>query len=106
MRCKPPGKFILASASTDVNDVLRILRAPFDVDHFNEGLRQLSKAHQLDILLLDTSAGLNENTLLSMALANSLLVMLRPDIRRMRSAWRHCPLARLQISGCNSVRAS
>ena len=79
VKCKSPGKLILVPASTDVNDVLRILRAPFDVDRFNEGLRQLSKAHQLDFILLDTSAGLNENTLLSMALANSLIIMLRPD---------------------------
>ncbi|MBN2548039.1 MAG: MinD/ParA family protein [Anaerolineales bacterium] len=73
------GKLFLIPASTQVNEILGTLRQSFDFDKINEGLRKLNKDHDLDYVILDTNAGLNENTLTAIALANDLVVLLRPD---------------------------
>lgn len=78
-RLETSGKLILIPASTNVNEILGTLRQSFDFDKINEGLQKLTKAHELDIVILDTSAGMNENTLTAMAIANDLVVLLRPD---------------------------
>jgi septum site-determining protein MinD len=43
------------------------------------GIRELVKTLRLDVLLIDTHPGLNEETLLSIALTHTLLVVMRPD---------------------------
>jgi septum site-determining protein MinD len=40
---------------------------------------KLARALNLDVLLIDTHPGLNEETLLSIALSHSLVIVLRPD---------------------------
>ena len=45
----------------------------------NEGFRDLIAALRLDTLLVDTHPGLNEETLLSMAISDVLVIVLRPD---------------------------
>ena len=41
-----------------------MLRDGYDVSRLNDGIRQLVRALQLDILLIDTHPGLNEETVL------------------------------------------
>lgn len=43
------------------------------------GFRDLAKTLELDYVFVDTHPGLNEETLLSFAISNILLVILRPD---------------------------
>ena len=45
----------------------------------NDGLRDLAEQLALDYLLIDTHPGLNEETLLSIAISDVLVVLLRPD---------------------------
>jgi MinD-like ATPase involved in chromosome partitioning or flagellar assembly len=45
----------------------------------NEGFRGLVDELSLDVLLLDTHPGINEETLLSIAMSNALVIVLRPD---------------------------
>jgi MinD-like ATPase involved in chromosome partitioning or flagellar assembly len=45
----------------------------------NDGFQELIKALRLDYLLIDTHPGVNEETLLSIAVANTFVLILRPD---------------------------
>ncbi len=73
------GKLYLIPASTQISDIMQMLRACMNIDRFTEGLEKLEKELALDIILVDTHAGLNENTLMAMAISNSLILVLHPD---------------------------
>jgi septum site-determining protein MinD len=73
------GRVYLVPSSIKVTDIARVMREGYDVGRLNEGFRQLVKELSLDVLLLDTHPGLNEETLLSIAMSNALAVVMRPD---------------------------
>jgi MinD-like ATPase involved in chromosome partitioning or flagellar assembly len=73
------GKIFLVPASILAGEITRVLRDGYDVQKLAQGLRDLIEACELDVLLIDTHPGLNEETLLSMALAHNLVIVLRPD---------------------------
>jgi MinD-like ATPase involved in chromosome partitioning or flagellar assembly len=73
------GRLYLVPSSIKVNDIARVIRDGYDVGLLNEGLRQLVKQLSLDVLLLDTHPGLNEETLLSIAMSNTVAIVMRPD---------------------------
>jgi septum site-determining protein MinD len=73
------GRVYLVPSSIRVTDIARVMREGYDVGRLNEGFRQLVKELSLDVLLLDTHPGLNEETLLSIAMSNALAIMMRPD---------------------------
>jgi len=60
-------------------EISQILREGFDINRLNEGLQNLLSEFNLDYLLIDTHPGLNEETLLSIAISDLLIVLLRPD---------------------------
>ncbi len=73
------GRVYLIPSSIKANDIARVMREGYDVGLLNEGFRQLVKELSLDVLVLDTHPGLNEETLLSIAMSNALVIVLRPD---------------------------
>lgn len=73
------GSLHLVPASIKANEIARILREGYDVVHLNDGLQELIRSLRLDYLLIDTHPGLNEETLLSIGIADLLLIVLRPD---------------------------
>ena len=73
------GQIFLVPSSTDINEIARALRTGYAVGVLNDGLQKLSQALSLDALLVDTHAGLNEETLLSIAVSDALGIILRPD---------------------------
>jgi septum site-determining protein MinD len=73
------GRVYLVPSSIRATDIARVMRDGYDVGLLNEGLRQLVKELSLDVLMLDTHPGLNEETLLSIAMSNTLAIVLRPD---------------------------
>jgi MinD-like ATPase involved in chromosome partitioning or flagellar assembly len=73
------GRVYLVPSSIKANDIARVMRDGYDVGLLNEGFRQLVKELALDVLMLDTHPGLNEETLLSIAMSNTLAIVLRPD---------------------------
>jgi MinD-like ATPase involved in chromosome partitioning or flagellar assembly len=73
------GRVYLVPSSIKVNDIARVMRDGYDVSLLNDGLRQLVKQLSLDVLLLDTHPGLNEETLLSIAMSNTVAIVMRPD---------------------------
>ena len=73
------GRVFLIPSSLRTGEITRILRDGYDVSLLNDGLQQLVAALELDVLLIDTHPGLNEETLLSIAISDTLLIILRPD---------------------------
>ena len=45
----------------------------------NDGFHELVETLDLDVLLIDTHPGLNEETLLSIAISDALAIIMRPD---------------------------
>jgi MinD-like ATPase involved in chromosome partitioning or flagellar assembly len=75
----PDGAVYLIPASIKPGEIARVLREGYDVERLNDGFHQLVGRLQLDHLFIDTHPGLNEETLLSIAISGLLLVILRPD---------------------------
>ena len=73
------SKLFLIPSSIDSQDIARILHEGYDVTLLNEGFKQLIRDLQLDCLFIDTHPGVNEETLLSIAISDLLLLLLRPD---------------------------
>src|SRR5574340_258076 len=60
-------------------EISQILRQGYDVNRLNEGLQTLMRELHLDYLFIDTHPGLNEETLLSIAISDVLVIIMRPD---------------------------
>lgn len=73
------GTVLLVPSSPRAGEIARVLRDGYDPGMLNEGFQRLTEAYGLDVLLIDTHPGLNEETLLSIAISDTLLVILRPD---------------------------
>jgi MinD-like ATPase involved in chromosome partitioning or flagellar assembly len=69
----------LIPASIRTGEIARILREGYDVGLLNEGFHTLLDKLKLDYLFIDTHPGLNEETLLSIAISSALIIILRPD---------------------------
>jgi MinD-like ATPase involved in chromosome partitioning or flagellar assembly len=69
----------LIPSSIKTSEISRVLRDGYDVNILNKGLKTLRKELQLDILLIDTHPGLNEETLLSIGISDEMVIILRPD---------------------------
>src|SRR5262245_13366843 len=73
------GKLFLIPSSVKPGEITRALREGYDAQRLTEGLRRLVDELGLDVLLIDTHPGLNEETLLSMVISHALLIVMRPD---------------------------
>jgi MinD-like ATPase involved in chromosome partitioning or flagellar assembly len=73
------GQIFLIPSSIKAGEIARILREGYDVGLLNDGFRDVVKQMKLDYLLIDTHPGLNEETLLSIAISNALVIIMRPD---------------------------
>jgi septum site-determining protein MinD len=73
------GQIFLIPSNADTNEIARALREGYNISLLNEGLHQLGKTLNLDVLLVDTHAGLSEETLLSIAVSDALGIVMRPD---------------------------
>ena len=73
------GRVFLIPSSMKPIDIARVMHEGYDVGLLNEGFRDLIKSLSLDALLIDTHPGLNEETLLSIAMSNALVIIMRPD---------------------------
>lgn len=73
------GRLFLIPSSIKAGEIARVLREGYNVGLLNDGFRDLIATLNLDALLIDTHPGLNEETLLSIAVSDTLLIILRPD---------------------------
>jgi MinD-like ATPase involved in chromosome partitioning or flagellar assembly len=73
------GRVFLIPSSIRAGEITRVLREGYDAQLLTHGLRSLIEALQLDVLVIDTHPGLNEETLLSIVISDVLAIILRPD---------------------------
>lgn len=73
------GTMFLIPSSVKTGEITRVLREGYDVGLLNDGFEALGEKLKLDYLFIDTHPGLNEETLLSIAISDSLVLILRPD---------------------------
>jgi septum site-determining protein MinD len=73
------GKVFLIPSSLRTGEITRVLRDGYDVSLLHDGVQALVRELKLDTLLIDTHPGLNEETLLSIAVSDVLVIILRPD---------------------------
>ncbi|MBX3064098.1 MAG: MinD/ParA family protein [Anaerolineae bacterium] len=73
------GKIFLIPSSMKTGEITRVLKEGYDVGLLNEGFHKLIEDLNLDALVIDTHPGVNEETLLSIALCDVLVIVMRPD---------------------------
>lgn len=73
------GDIWLIPSSIKIGEITRILREGYDSALLNRGFEHLIDALELDVLMIDTHPGVNEETLLSIAFSDTLIIILRPD---------------------------
>ncbi len=73
------GQVFLIPASSKLADITHVLRHGFEITTLNESFHSLISLLDLDILFIDTYAGLSETTLLSIAVSDATFIILRLD---------------------------
>jgi MinD-like ATPase involved in chromosome partitioning or flagellar assembly len=73
------GTMYLIPSSIKAGEIAKVLREGYDVNRLTEGFQALTEELHLDYLVIDTHPGLNEETLLSVAISDVLVLILRPD---------------------------
>lgn len=73
------GKLFLIPASIKAAEIGRVLKEGYEVGLLNDGFKRLVRELNLDLLLIDTHPGVNEETLLSIVISDTLVLVLRPD---------------------------
>lgn len=73
------GEIYLIPSSIKTEEIVHVLRQGYDMRLLTSAFRELIDELKLDVLLIDTHPGLNEETLFSLAISNGLAIVMRPD---------------------------
>ena len=73
------GNIFLVPSSIKAGEIARVIREGYDPGLLNDGFHSIIEDLDLDVLMIDTHPGLNEETLLSIAISDVLCIILRPD---------------------------
>ena len=73
------GRLFLLPSSMSVDSILRVVAEGYDAGRLNDHLTQLVDELGIDLLMLDTHPGLNRETMLTTAVSDALIVVVRPD---------------------------
>jgi MinD-like ATPase involved in chromosome partitioning or flagellar assembly len=73
------GQLYLIPASQRFSDITRVLRGDYYLHLLGPAFEQLSESLGLDTIIIDTHAGLNEETLMVFGLCNAAAILLRGD---------------------------
>lgn len=72
-------KLWLIPSSIQAREISQVLKEGVDFNRLNEGMQTILNELELDYLFIDTHPGLNEETLLSIAISDILIIIMRPD---------------------------
>jgi MinD-like ATPase involved in chromosome partitioning or flagellar assembly len=73
------GNLFLVPARSSVSDIDEIMVRGYDVGLLKEGFDRLAERLALDVLVLDTHAGINNETAASVGIADVLVIVTRAD---------------------------
>ena len=73
------GRLFLIPSSVKPGEITRVLREGYNARKLTQGMSDLVEKLDLNVLLIDTHPGLNEETLLSIVISDALAIVMRPD---------------------------
>ena len=73
------AKLFLLPSSMRLDAITRIVSEGYDAAKLNKQLGELVRRLQLDILFLDSHPGLSKETMLTCAISDALVILVRPD---------------------------
>jgi len=73
------GSIFLLPSRMTVDAIMQVVAEGYDVGKLDDQLNKLIDELKLDLLLIDTHPGFNEETLLTIAISDTLIIVLRPD---------------------------
>jgi MinD-like ATPase involved in chromosome partitioning or flagellar assembly len=73
------GRLWLLPCSVKAGDIANILKHGYDANRLNDSYVEVIKDFDLDYLIVDTHPGLNEETLISISVSDTVVLVLRPD---------------------------
>ena len=73
------GSIFLVPSRMSVDAIMQVVSEGYDVGKLGDQLNKLVDELKLDLLLIDTHPGFNEETLLTIAISDTLIIVLRPD---------------------------
>jgi septum site-determining protein MinD len=73
------GSIFLLPSRMSVDAIMQVVSEGYDVGKLGDQLNKLVDELKLDLLLIDTHPGFNEETLLTIAISDTLIIVLRPD---------------------------
>jgi septum site-determining protein MinD len=73
------GSIFLLPSRMTVDAIMQVVAEGYDVGKLDDQLNKLIDELKLDLLLIDTHPGFNEETLLTIAISDTLMIVLRPD---------------------------
>lgn len=73
------GRLWLVSASPKTTDIMDMLHREINFETFNVGLERIAEKLQTDVIFIDTQSGINDLSLISMAISRNVLVLLHLD---------------------------
>lgn len=74
-----PGALYLLPSSMNLEAISRVVSEGYDVSRLNDEFAVLQKNLELDLLVIDSHPGLNRETMLTTAVSDTLLIVIRPD---------------------------
>ena len=75
----PEQSLFFIPSSINTQAITKILKEGYDVSELAKAFTKIQKHLNLDYLMIDTHPGLNEETLLSIAMSDVLFIVMRPD---------------------------
>jgi MinD-like ATPase involved in chromosome partitioning or flagellar assembly len=75
------GQLILVPAETNIRELKRKFPDGYDHDRLGAAYSDLGAAFELDVLVVDTTGGLDDYALLTTGIADALVIVLRPDVQ-------------------------
>jgi len=75
----PTGSLFLVPSNPAPNAVTQIVGKDFDVDRLGAGYQSLVETLNLDVLLIDTQAGISGQSMASLAVSDAALIVFRLD---------------------------
>ncbi len=73
------GKLYLAPCDMSYKGISALLKDGYDIEMYTDIFRETNKSLNTDFIIIDTHPGFNEETLISMAIADTLLIVTRMD---------------------------
>lgn len=73
------GRLYLLPSSMKIDAIMRVISEGYDVGKLNTQFTALIDALELDLLFVDTHPGMNRETMLTTAVSDALVILIRPD---------------------------